>query len=155
MIRIPSATTLMRITNDDRALALRIRRLLDGRADAFKESASAARHWSQVGHFPSFRKGSHEMILYACDDLLGGSGVESLNPECEPQNWDEGIAMCPAFSYINFGDTYIDTLIRDHKARCWRVMSWGDALGKHERECKVCRKLAEEEHQNWKRGMCR
>lgn len=138
---IPSATTLMQLTRGDRALALKVRRVLDGRLSPKEASESCGR----VQHSRLYPH-NHEAKLAACDDLLGGHGVESVNPACDPQNRDEGIAMCPAFSYVNFGDTYIATLVRDHAARVWRVMSWGDALEFHEKRCAACRKASREEY---------
>lgn len=144
---IPSATTLMQITGGDRALALKVRRVLDGRLSPLKASEKAARWSAQCYHKP--RETGHELILAACDDLLGGCGVESVNPYCDPQLCDAGIRMCPAFSYVNFGDTYVATLVRDHEAGCWRVMSWGDALEWHEKRCAECRKLSREEQERF------
>ncbi len=142
---IPSVKTLMQITGNDRPLALKVRRVLDGRLSPAKASPKAA-SWADRCHFRPHQNG-HELILAACDELLGGCGVESVNPECDPQNYDEGIRMCPAFSYVNFGDTYIATLVRDHEASRWRVMSWGDALEWHEKRCTACRKRSREEYE--------
>lgn len=79
---------------------------------------------------------NHEAKLQMCDDLLDTHGIESLDPENEGF-YDEGIDMCPPFSYCNAGDTYALTLARDHKAHAWVIASWGDLLEEYEQENKL------------------
>jgi cation diffusion facilitator CzcD-associated flavoprotein CzcO len=136
-VRIPTATTLEKLTGGDRALALKVRRVLDGRLMASNASEAAAR-WAASRHH-HVRATSHELILEACNDLLDGCGVEAIRPNCDPQHYDEGIRMCPAYSYVNTGDSYALTLVRDHEDSCWRVMSWADAVDRHEKNCSACR----------------
>ena len=80
---------------------------------------------------PSF---DHEDALQECDALLDTSGVVSLDIEDARSYTDEGIRMCPPFSYCNAGDTYVATLARDHEARAWVIACWGDL---HEEYCKA------------------
>lgn len=77
---------------------------------------------------------SHEDALRACDELLGTSGIESVDPEGAPHYTDEGIRLCPPFSYCNAGDTYATTLARDHHEGAWVVACWGDLLQEVEEE---------------------
>jgi len=109
-----------------------IRALLCG--EVFAEDVSpAARKWaSECYHRPSFY--GHEIILEACDELLGTNGVEALEIEGDSYHTDDGIRMCSAFSYCNAGDPYVVTLMRDHVAGEWLVASWGDALDEYERD---------------------
>jgi len=142
-VSIPSATTLEKITGGDRALALKVRRVLDGRLKPSDASEAAAKWAASCHHRP--REKSHELVLEACDDLLGGCGVEAIRPACDPQHYDEGIRMCPAYSYVNTGDQYAWTLVRDHEDSCWRVMSWEDALLRHIKNCSACRESQKQE----------
>lgn len=77
---------------------------------------------------------SYEDALQECDKLLDTCGIESVNPEGAPSYTDEGIRLCPPFSYCNAGDTYATTLARDHQAGAWVVACWGDLLEECERE---------------------
>jgi hypothetical protein len=80
---------------------------------------------------------THEDVLQAADELLGTCGVEALAPEGADHYRDEGIRMCPPFSYCNAGDPYIATLIRDHEKGAWLICGWGDALEAYEKEHKL------------------
>lgn len=80
---------------------------------------------------------SYEDALQACDELLGTCGIVSIDPEGAPSYIDEGIRMCPPFSYCNAGDTYATTLARDHHAGAWVVACWGDLLEELERDEKL------------------
>jgi len=77
---------------------------------------------------------SHEDALQACDEILGTCGVEAIDPEGAPSYTDEGIRMCPPFSYCNAGDPYVATLLRDHASGLWLVAGWGEALEEVERD---------------------
>jgi hypothetical protein len=77
---------------------------------------------------------SHEDALQECDRILGTCGVVSLDIEDASHYTDEGIRMCPPFSYCNAGDTYATTLFRDHKASAWCVACWGDLAEEYERD---------------------
>lgn len=74
----------------------------------------------------------HEKYLAACDDLLGGHGVEALEIEDADSYTDGRIRMCPPLSYVNFGDTYVLTIGRDHEHGKWVITSYGDF---HEEYC--------------------
>jgi len=142
-VRIPSVRTLCFVTVGDRKLALKVRKVLDGRLKPSDASDAAAKWASSCYHRP--RETGHEMILEACDHLLDGCGVEAIKPECEVVHYDDGIRMCPAFSYVNMGDAYEMTILRDHEASCWLVMSWADAMERHEKRCASCRQRMKED----------
>lgn len=78
----------------------------------------------------------HEVKLAACNELLETCGVEGLTIEGESYT-DEGIRMCPPFSYCNMGDTYDTTLIRDHEHGQWIISSWGDVYEEYCQEHKI------------------
>lgn len=77
---------------------------------------------------------THEEALKACDEIIGTCGVVSLESEDYGQYTDEGIRMCPPFSYCNAGDPYVTTLARNHKAGAWVVACWADLAEEYERE---------------------
>lgn len=89
---------------------------------------------------------SYEVKLQACAELLGHGDVVSLDVEGAPHYTDEGIRMCPPFSYANAGDTYAVTLARDHAASQWVIACWGDLLEEYEEENKLgdCEEFDEE-----------
>ena len=64
--------------------------------------------------------------MHAANEVIGGHGVEAL--ECE--HGPHGPRMEPHAVYINMGDTYITTLIREHTGR-YIVSSWGDYVERH------------------------
>lgn len=72
----------------------------------------------------------HESALTEIDRALGGHGVESLNlPDGDPEHHtDCGVRFCPAFSYVNMGDPYTLTVLRDHENGAWIVACYGDVV---------------------------
>ena len=117
-MRYPSATTLQRITGGDRRLALKLRRLLDGRLNPTLASPRCAEWVRQCYNNPS----GVEQILCAADELIGTHGVECV--------WGED-ELRPAFEYLNTGDSYAATLIWSDGA--FRVSGWADELERRER----------------------
>jgi hypothetical protein len=77
---------------------------------------------------------TYENALQECDKILGTCGVVSLDIEDTRTYTDEGIRMCPPFSYCNAGDTYAVTLARDHAAGRWVVACWGALAEEYEQE---------------------
>jgi len=57
--------------------------------------------------------------LQIADQILEGHGVEAVGTDFEFT--DEGLRGCPRFTYVNMGDLYIVTLIRDHKNERWVI----------------------------------
>ena len=70
---------------------------------------------------------SAEDALQLTDDLLHGHGVErvALRTQRGPH--------VLTFDYVNFGDTYVATLLYDYNAHRFRVTSWGDLVETWER----------------------
>ena len=111
-------------------VAEKVRAVLAGEVDPRDVSPKATQWYRDCYHKPAID--GHDLALAACDDLLGTCGVVALNVEGAPYYTDEGIRMCPPFSYCNAGDTYAATLARDHAAGAWVVACWGDLLEEYE-----------------------
>ena len=108
----PSAHALTQIT--DRATALQVRRILDGRT--LPETVERTAAWlRQCYNAPR----THEAKMHACDVLLGTHGVEYIRQGLNRHS--------PAFDYCNTGDPYAATLIRFADGR-YRVACWGDIV---------------------------
>jgi len=127
----PPVDAILRIEGVDLALAKRLFDVLSGAVDPCEASAKCAAWVRQCCHTPS----DHEQILFACDDLLDGCGMEALS--IEDEQYTDGVCCCPPFSYVNFGDAYVTTLARDHERGQWVIASWGDLLDEYEREHKL------------------
>ncbi len=54
----------------------------------------------------------------ALNEILEGHGIECIRPDNEE----------PQYEYINTGDSYCNTLIRDNSTGRWFVASWGDIV---------------------------
>ena len=129
---IPTVEALLQIDGLDRGTAEDIRAVIAGDVDPCDASVKCDLWVRRCYHKPS----EHEQILCACDDLLGGCGVEALVIEGE-EHTDAGVRHCPPFSYVNFGDPYVTTLARDHEAGAWVIASCGDLLEEYERKHKL------------------
>lgn len=122
---IPSLDALFALTLD-RDIAQQVYDVLTETVDP-SEVSEAYRKWSrQCVNAPDPL--SHESKLYACDDLLGTCGVESVDDPRGETYEDEGIAFCPLLSYCNTGDTYAPTLMRNHETGEWLIASVGDII---------------------------
>lgn len=69
------------------------------------------------------RPSDHELVLHACDVLLGTHGVESLGPG--------DLRYDPPFEYLNTGDSYALTIVYDTQDRRFFLSSWGDIAEKY------------------------
>ena len=67
----------------------------------------------------------YERLLCALNEIVEGHGVEPI--------WAEESDWFPAAEYINMGDTYAATLLRDHGSGSIRVTSWGDWVERNEK----------------------
>ena len=110
----------------------KVRAVLAGELDPCEASPACAAWVASCYNKPD--PDGHDCRLEACNDLLGMSGVVALNIEGAETYTDEGIRMCPPFSYCNAGDTYEITLARDHENGQWVIASWGDLLEEYEIE---------------------
>lgn len=129
---VPTVDALLQIDGVGRLTAEILFDVLSGAVDPCEASAKCAAWVLRCFHTPS----EHEQILCACDDILGGHGVEALNVEDE-QHTDNGARHCPPFSYVNFGDPYATTLARDHEHWQWVIAGWGALAEEYEREHKL------------------
>lgn len=80
---------------------------------------------------------THEDALQECDQILDTCGVVSLDIEAADSYNDEGIRLCPPFTYCNAGDSYATTLARDHENGTWVIASWADLAEAYEKEHKL------------------
>lgn len=119
---IPTATALMALTNGDRKLALKVRRVLDGRLDPRLASKACDAWVRQCYNEPS----RIEQIMCAANDLLGMHGCEAIFSDSDNQ-W-------PVLEYCNAGDTYTTTLVYDYTKSRFMVASYGDCVERPERE---------------------
>lgn len=131
---VPTVEAVMTI-GCDRETAEKVVAILDGTLSPVEASSACAAWVRQCYHKPDIRK--HEAKLMACADLLGMHDTCGLDVEDAGHYTDEGIRMCPPFSYANAGDTYVATLARDHARGQWVIASWGDLLEEYERENKI------------------
>lgn len=131
---VPTVEAVMEI-GCDRETAEKVVAVLDGSLSPVEASEACAKWAAQCYHAPDLTK--HEAMLQACADLLGMHDVAALEMEDADQYTDEGIRMCPPFSYCNAGDPYITTLARDHERGQWVIASWGDLCEEYEREHKI------------------
>ena len=65
----------------------------------------------------------NEIKLCAINELLTGYGIESISHEAIYVNHYYG-HICA--SYVNFGDSYINTVLLDHISGKYIIDSWGD-----------------------------
>ena len=64
-----------------------------------------------------------EIKLEALNELLCGCGVESIRHEFIHVDHYYGNVVG---SYVNFGDTYANTILLDHINNKWKITSWGN-----------------------------
>ena len=110
----------------------KVRAVLAGEVDPREVSPKCATWFSSCYNAPDPE--GHECKLEACNEMLGTSGVEALDVEDAPHYTDEGIRMCPPFSYCNAGDPYVVTLLRDHDAGQWIISDYAAVLEEYEQE---------------------
>ena len=88
---------------------VQLQKLIEGQLDP--ETFRSVREWiRQCYHRPS----DLAQVMLACNELLEGSGVET-HGDCQ-------------LSYVNMGDMYITTVIRDHLKEIWFITTLGDVL---------------------------
>jgi hypothetical protein len=59
-----------------------------------------------------------EVRMSMLDEVIGGSGVESLSE-------DQGFQAWPDYSYVNMGDTYTTTIMFNFDSQKFFVSDWG------------------------------
>src|SRR5689334_18181620 len=112
---VPTLEMLIERLTPDPAKAEAIRAVLSQEISPEAASAKCAAWVRSCYNEPSW----HEKALEACNEILDTCGVEALNIEGALTYWDDGVRMCPPFSYCNTGDPYETTLARDHVAGQW------------------------------------
>lgn len=126
MIRYPSVKTLTECSpHNDRAIALDVRKVLDGRTEVESTAIYGGAR-------------SHDKLCVA-DKLLHNHGVEWISWSCE----DGDGAYPKGFHYSNAGDIYNATLVL-YQGR-FLVTTYGDMVERHERHCSACLKRSREE----------
>jgi hypothetical protein len=79
------------------------------------------------------RPTGEEIILKAIDEVLGGYGVEGIDPQiAEEDGLDDWV------SYVNMGDPYVPTIIYDHDSHLFHVGGWGTFLEFYHTKCEAC-----------------
>lgn len=109
---------VMRIPNVTEETAAQVLAVMRGEKPV--EDFKSVQEWV---HLCYHRPSSAELKMCAINELLNGHGVESV--------FSDG-NVWPDFSYVNMGDTYIETMILEqHGERNngkWRVGCWGDLV---------------------------
>ena len=62
--------------------------------------------------------------MCAINDIINGYGIESIN--VDPKIYESYYYGNSIAEYINMGDTYTMTIIRDHRNGKIFIQSWGD-----------------------------
>lgn len=116
----PSCKTLMDAFRIDRTTARKIRGVMRGDIDpaTFPKTEAWIR---QCYNMPS----DTELQMSALNELIDGYGVEGLGEG----SWRE--RYTPPFEYINMGDTYNATIIRDNRNGKFFVGCYGDVVERH------------------------
>lgn len=104
-----------------------------GRGNLQKIRSMLLGHKSPSELFPGdYYEWNHDAEIRVMNYLLDGHGVESC--ACSPERvTDNGLRFCPTFSYVNMGDPYVTTILRDHKQGKWIVASYGEVVEEWER----------------------
>jgi len=66
----------------------------------------------------------NELKMCAINDVINGYGVESIN--VDPEIYESNYYGNSIADYVNLGDTYIMTIIRDHRNGKIFIGSWGN-----------------------------
>ncbi len=102
-----------------------------------QELADNARLWEELHSVHS--NGALETLMERANNMLGGSGVEAIRIEGADAGRYYGDIVA---TYVNFGDTYAETLVLDSASHTFFLTSWGDFVEAYEREhprlCPVC-----------------
>lgn len=112
----PSVKTIETRLGLDRKTALTVRKLMDRRLDP--ESFASVQKWvSKCYNRPS----RIELIMEALNEVLGGYGVEALRVKEHVDNYHFDIG----YTYVNMGDTYKTTILRDNIKGRFIVCDYG------------------------------
>jgi hypothetical protein len=118
---------IMAELNVDRETAKRIRGVVKDQIDPEDESLfPKTSKWIRSCYN---RPSKTALKLSALNELIGGFGVEGIGRNDNPP-------YTPPYEYINTGDTYAATIIRDNLRNRYFVSDWGTIV---ERNPKLCR----------------
>lgn len=126
MKRYPSVDRIESVCGVDRATAIKIRRVIDGRDDPLKYGP-VAEWWLSCYHEP--RK--LDAIEHAVDHLLSTHGIEAISADSgAPWSYYYGDIVA---LYCNTGDSYGGTMLYDIERGVWYATSWADWVETAER----------------------
>lgn len=125
MIRTPSVDRIEEWCHVDRDVAIKVRRILDGRDDP-EIYESVQKRIRECFHRPN----DVDLMLTACDELLGTCGVESLRVPGEHVDSYYGEFVA---EYCNTGQSYAGTVLFDTDREVFYVTSWADFVETSER----------------------
>jgi len=132
---VPTLQELLGIPGVTQEVAEKVRAVLTGEISAYSVSEDARIFDRTCVHRPN--PNGYEVKLIACAELLGLMEPCALEIEDADQYTDEGIRMCPPFTYCNPGDSYVVTLARDHQHGRWVVGCWADLAEQYEKDHKI------------------
>lgn len=125
MIRHPSVDRIESVTRCDRDVAIKVRRVIDGRDDPMIYPKTAA--WA---HKCYSDPRDIELQLAAIDELLDTCGTESMRSD--DADWDH-YWLDTVMVYCNTGDSYGGTIVYDVDCDVFYATSWADWMETAER----------------------
>lgn len=124
-----SVKVIMEALNVDRETAKRIRGVIKGNIkpedheDLFPHTCK----WIRSCYHQPWET---DVIMSALNELIEGFGVEALGGG----DWNN--RYTPPFEYINTGDTYNATIIRDNRKGRFFISTWGDIVEQNPNLCR-------------------
>lgn len=123
MPRIPSVDRIESVCRVDRATAIKVRRVIDGRDDV-EQYGSVERRIREC-----YRRPDHtDLVLTAVNELLDTCGIEAINA-----GWNGNYSGDVAALYANTGDAYGGTILFDVDRDTFYATSWADWVETAER----------------------
>ena len=116
-MRLPSVKTLALVAGDR---AKEVRELLEQKRKT--ADYQSVREWEKRCYI---RPRYGERLMCAINEILGGFGVELLTRDGE---------LTPEYEYINTGDAYTLTIVRDCTTGRLLVTTWGDIVERWDNE---------------------
>lgn len=87
-----------------------------------RQHPAGQRRLAECHHPP----GSVDLRLTVINDIIGGHGVEYISHR------DDGMRDVYGIEYVNLGDTYITTILYDHKLDSFRCSDYGSIIERRE-----------------------
>ena len=115
---IKSLVEKLNITLDQ---AHKLRALIAGKADP--RNYDSVDQWYNSCYY---KPCDTELVLAACNEVLGGFGVEYIEHESDGFDF---FSLC-GLSYVNLGDTYKTTIIYNHAKDKFVINCWGSFVEK-------------------------